>query len=245
MELNEFERIDDLELNGLKLIQNKEAFCFGVDAVILSDFAKDMKKNSKVLELGTGNGIIPILLSAKCDCSKIVTIEIQEEVSKLAKRNIKLNNLSNLIDVINDDILNLDKYFEKQSFDVIITNPPYKKIDTGIKNEEESKVIARHEITASLEQFIKVSKNMLKDKGEMYMIHRPERIAEILYLMKKNNLEPKVMRLVCSNIEKEPKMVMIKCVKNAKEFLKVEKNLYIYNLDNTYTDEIKVIYDKK
>lgn len=244
MELNKNEKIDDLELNGLKIIQNKNQFCFGIDAVLLSDFAKDIKKNTTVLELGTGNGIIPILLSSKCECKKIIGVELQEEVSKLARRNIELNKLENRIEIINDDILNIDKYFAIESFESVVTNPPYKKDNTGIKNDLEEKIIARHETTADLEKFIVIAKKMLKDKGAIYMIHRPERISEIIYLMKKNKLEPKVMRLVSSKINNEPKMVLIKGIKNAKEFLKIESNLYIYNEDNTYTDEIKKIYNK-
>ena len=140
--------------------------------------------------------------------------------------------------------MNLNKIFNKQTFDVIVTNPPYKKKDTGIINEEEKKFISRHEITANLEDFIIVSKNLLKDKGEFYMVHRPERLVDIFSIMRENKLEPKIVRFVYSNINKEPKLVLIKGIKNAKPFLKIEKNLYIYDDNGKYSKEILKIYNK-
>ena len=245
MKLNENERIDDLGINNLKIIQNEKGFCFGIDSVLLSDFAKKIKINSKVLDLGTGTGILPILLSAKTKLKKAVGIEKQKEVYEMAKRSIKLNNLENKIEIINEDILNLEKIYEKNTFDVIITNPPYKKKNTGIKNEDEKKIISRHETTATLEDFIKISKNFLKDKGEFYMVNRPERLVDILSLMRKYKIEPKILRFVFSNKYKEPKLILIKGIKNAKPFLKIEKNLYIYDENGKYSDEIIDIYNKK
>lgn len=242
--LNENERIDDLECDGLKIIQNKEGFCFGIDAVILSDFAKDIRNNSLVLDLGTGTGIIPTLLCAKTKLKKIIGVELQKEVYEMAKRSIKLNKLEEKFEVINDDILNLNKYFEKNTFDAIITNPPYKKKNTGLINSSEKKQISRHELTADLEDFIRVSKDLLRDKGNIYMINRPERLIDILELMRKYKIEPKILRFVHSNINSEPKMILIKGTKNANSFLKVEKNLYIYNENGEYSDEIKKIYGK-
>ena len=245
IEIKENERIDDLEYKGLKIIQNTEGFCFGIDAVLLSDFAKEIKNNSKVLDLGTGTGILSILLSGKTNLNKIYGIEIQEEVANMAQRSVQLNNLENKIEIINKNIKDLENIFEKNSFDAIVTNPPYKKINTGEKNEKENKLISRHEITASLDDFIKISFNLLKDKGSFYMVHRPERLAEIIYKLKQNKLEPKIIRLVYSNNKSEPKLVLIKSVKNAKEFLKIEKPLFIYDEDGNYTDEILEIYNKK
>ncbi len=245
MELNKNERIDDLEFKGYKIIQNSEGFCFGIDAVLLSDFAKNLKKNSKVIDLGTGTGILPILLSGKTQLKNIIGIEIQEEVANMAKRSIELNSLKDKVEIINDSILNLEKLYGKEYFDVVVTNPPYKKLNTGIQNESEKKLISRHEITANLEEFIKVSKNILKDKGEFYMVHRPERLVDILYLMRKYKVEPKQIRFVSPNVNKEPNLVLIKGIKNANEFLKFEKNLYVYNEDGSYTDEILEIYNKK
>ena len=244
IELKENERIDDLEFKGLKIIQNEKGFCFGIDSVLLSDFAKNIKKDSLVLDLGTGTGIIPILLCGKTELKKIIGVEIQEEVSDMAKRSALLNNLQDKFQVFNENILNLNKIYDNQTFDVIVTNPPYKKKDTGIINEDERKIISRHEITAKLEDFIKVSKDLLKDKGEFYMVHRPERLVDIFSLLRKYKIEPKELRFVYSNINKPPKLVLVKGIKNSKSFLKVDKNLYIYDDKGNYTNEILKIYNK-
>lgn len=244
IKLEKNERIDDLEFKNLKVIQNKNGFCFGMDAVLLSDFAKNIKRNATVLDLGTGTGIIPILLCGKTELKKVVGVEIQEEVAKMAKKSILLNNLENRFEILNCNIKELNKIYENQTFDVIVTNPPYKKQDSGIINENEKKLISRHEITANLEDFIKISKDLLKDKGELYMVHRPERLVDIFELMRKYKIEPKELKMVCPNKNKEPNLVLIKGVKNAKPFLKVEKNLYVYDTENNYTKEILKIYNK-
>ena len=244
MELKENERIDDLEFKGYKIIQNTEGFCFGIDSVLLSDFAKDIRNNSRVMDLGTGTGILCILLSGKTNLKEIVGVEIQEEVYDMAKRSVELNLLQDKIKIINENILNLENVFEKGSFDAIVTNPPYKKINTGLQNESEKKLISRHELTANLEDFIKVSKDMLKDKGEFYMVHRPERLVDIIYLMRKYKIEPKQIRFVAPKLSKEPNLVLIKGVKNAKEFLKFDNILYVYNEDGSYTEELLKIYNK-
>ena len=242
--LKENERIDDLEINNLKIIQNNEGFCFGIDSVLLSDFAKNIKNDALVMDLGTGTGIIPTLLCAKTKLKKVIGIEIQEEVCEMANRSIELNNLKNKFEIINDNILNLNKIYEKNTFDVVITNPPYKKKNTGILNESNKKIISRHEVTATLEDFIKVAKEMLKDKGEFYMVHRPDRLVDIFSIMRKYKLEPKLLRFVFSEKEQPPKLILIKGVKNAKPFLKIEKNLYIYDENKNYSKEIKEIYNK-
>ena len=193
--------------------------------------------------MGTGTGIIPILLCGKTDLKKVIGVEIQEEVYNMAKKSIKLNNLENKFEIINENILNLEKIYKENTFDVITTNPPYKKIDTGILNENKKKIVSRHEITASLEDFLKVSKRLLKDKGELYMVHRPERLVDIIYNMRKYKIEPKTIRFVFSNKNKEPKLVLIKGIKNAKPFLKIEKNLYIYDENGKYSEEIEKIYN--
>lgn len=244
IELNENERIDDLQYKNLKIIQNEMGFCFGIDSVLLSDFAKKIKRNAKVIDLGTGTGIIPILLCGKTELKRIVGVEVQKEVFDLANRNIKLNNLENKFEVINENIKNLKNIYEYGSFDVVVTNPPYKKENTGIKNLNNKKLISRHEITANLEDFVEISKYLLKDRGRIYMVHRPERLVDILFLMRKNKLEPKKIKFVYSNVNTEPKLVLIEAVKNAKPFLQIEKNLYIYNENGEYTDEILKIYNK-
>lgn len=244
VELKENERIDDLEFKGLKIIQNEKGFCFGMDSVLLSDFAKNIKNNSTVLDLGTGTGIIPILLCGKTNLKKVVGIEIQQDVANMAKRSSQLNNLQDRFEVVNTNIIDLKNIYEKQSFDVIVTNPPYKKENTGITNENEAKLISRHEITANLEDFISISKDLLKDKGEFYMVHRPERLVDILSLMRKYKIEPKILKFVSPNKNKEPNLILIKGIKNANSFLKVEKTLYVYNEDGKYTNEILKIYNK-
>ena len=244
VELKENERIDNLEFKGLKIIQNEKGFCFGMDSVLLSDFAKNMKNNSTVLDLGTGTGIIPILLCGKTNLKKVVGIEIQQDVANMAKRSSQLNNLQDRFEVVNTNIIDLKNIYEKQSFDVIVTNPPYKKENTGITNENEAKLISRHEITANLEDFISISKDLLKDKGEFYMVHRPERLVDILSLMRKYKIEPKILKFVSPNKNKEPNLILIKGIKNANSFLKVEKTLYVYNEDGKYTNEILKIYNK-
>ena len=163
----------------------------------------------------------------------------------MAKRSSKLNNLENKFEIINENIINLDKIYERNSFDVIVTNPPYKKENTGIVNEEEKKLISRHEVLAKLEDYIKISNKLLKDKGEFYMVHRPERLVDIISYMRQYKIEPKEIRFVCSHENEPPKLVLIKGVKNAKPFLKVKEDLYIYKKDGNYTEEIYRIYNKK
>lgn len=242
--LKDNERIDDLQLNNLKIIQNKDGFCFGIDSVLLSDFAKDIRNNSQVLDLGTGTGIIGILLCAKTNLSKIYGVDIQKEVCDMASRSIKLNDLENKFEIINTNIKDLKDIFEENTFDAIVSNPPYKKDNSGIKNESETKLISRHEITASLEDFLSISSKLLKNNGSIYMVHRPERLSDLFYLLKKYNLEPKKLRLVQSYVDSKPKLVLVKATKNAKSFLNIEEPLIIYNKDGSYTDEIYKIYGK-
>lgn len=274
MNLKENERIDDLEFNNLKIIQNKDGFCFGIDSVLISDYAKkDIKNNALGVDLGTGTGIISILLSAKTRLSKIIGIEVQKEVADMAQRSIELNGLQNKIEIKNMNIKNIiqnidnsklekrkkqvklgniqtETHKEKdniwlEKFDFVVTNPPYKKLETGKVNESEYKYISRHEATANLEDFIKVSKYLLKDKGSFFMVHRPDRLVDIIELMRKYKLEPKNIRFIYPSIDKSPNLVLIKGIKNAKPFLKIDKPLIVYNQNGEYTDEIYEIYGKK
>lgn len=239
------ERIDDLEYEGLKIIQNIEGFCFGIDSILLADFAKGIKRNSRVIDLGAGTGIIGILLCAKTEISHMVGVEIQEEVYDIAKRNVKLNKLEEKFTLMNINIKELGKRQEIGKFDAIVTNPPYKKENTGIQNENEKKLISRHEIAANLEDFIRISSQLLKDKKDLYMVHRPDRLVDIIELLRKYRLEPKKLKLVYPKPEKEPNLLLIKATKNAKPFLKVEKPLYVYKENGEYTDEILKIYGKE
>ncbi len=243
--LKENERIDDLEYKGLKIIQNIEGFCFGIDSILLADFAKEIKRNSRVIDLGAGTGIIGILLCAKTEISHMVGVEIQEEVYDIAKRNVKLNKLEEKFTLMNINIKELGKRQKIGKFDAIVTNPPYKKDNTGIQNENEKKLISRHEITANLEDFIRISSQLLKDKKDLYMVHRPDRLVDIIALLRKYKLEPKKLKLVYPKLEKEPNLILIKATKNAKPFLKVEKPLYVYKENGEYTDEILKIYGRE
>lgn len=242
MELKENERIDDLQLNNLKIIQNSKWFCFGIDSIILSNFAKEMHKNSKVLDLGTGNGILAILVSEKVENSKIIGIEVQEEVADMAKRSVELNNLEQKITIINSNIKEI-KY--NNEFDAVITNPPYKETNTGLMNENQVKLISRHEIKGTLEDFIRKSSEALKDRGSLYMVNRPERIVDIFEYCRKYKLEPKKLQIVYSKIGGKPNLILVKAVKNANKYLKVEKPLYIYKENGEYTDEILEIYNMR
>lgn len=242
MKLNENEKIEDLQFKNLKIIQNKKGFCFGIDSILLSDFAKEIKREAKVLDLGTGTGIIATLLCKKTELEEIIGIEKQKEVYEMAKKSIQINQLENKFKIINEDIINLNKILEKNTFDAIVTNPPYQKKDAGIKNEEEKRIISRHETTATLEDFIKISKDLLKDKGEFYMVHRPDRLVDIVSLMRKYKIEPKILRFVYANEKSEPKLILIRGIKNARPFLKVQNNLYIYKENGEYTEEINEIY---
>ncbi len=244
IKLNENERIDDLEYKNLKIVQDKDGFCFGIDSVLLSDFAKEIRSKSIVLDLGTGNGVLGILLCGKTNLSKIYGVEIQEDIATIAQKSINLNKLNNRFEIINDNIKNLNSYFKNDSIDAIISNPPYKKDNSGVKNESQKKLIARHEITANLEDFISVSSKLLKSNGSLYMVHRPERLADLFYLLKKYKLEPKKLRFVQSFTNSKPKFFLIKATKNANSFLNVEQPLIIYNSDGNYTDEILKIYNK-
>lgn len=242
--LNKNERIDDLEFKDLKIIQNKDGFCFGIDSVLLTDFAKNIKNNSKVIDLGTGTGIISILLSGKTNRTNFVGVEVQSEVADMAKRSVNLNNLENRIKILNMNILDLKKEYKKGDFDVVVTNPPYKKLNTGVININDKKLISRHEVKASLENFIEISSFLLKDFGEFYMVHRPDRLVDIFYIMRQNEIEPKRIKFVYPNKNKKANLILVKGIKKGKPFLEYENNLYIYDDKGNYTEEILKIYNK-
>lgn len=241
---NEEERIDDLQCENLKIIQNKNGFCFGIDSILLANFAREIKKNSKIIDLGTGTGIIGILLCAKLENCNMVGVEIQKEVYEMAKRSIELNNLQYKFEIINSNIKELENKLEMGTFDAVVTNPPYKKNNTGLQNDNEKKLISRHEITANLEDFIKISAKLLKDKKDFYMVHRPDRLVDIIELLRRYKLEPKKLQFVYPKPDKEPNLLLIKATKNARPFLKMEKPLYVYKENGEYTDEILKIYGK-
>lgn len=239
--LKEGERIDDLERNGYRIIQHKEKFCFGMDAVILSWFAK-VEEGEKVLDLGTGTGIIPILLEAKTKGEHFTGLEIQAESVDMARRSVELNGLTGKIDIVEGDIKETEKLFKKASFDVVTSNPPYMNDNHGIKNPDMPKAIARHEILCTLEDVVSQAMKMLKPGGRFYMVHRPHRIIEIITCLKKYKLEPKRIKFVHPFVDKEANMVLIEAVRGGKSMAKVESPLIVYKSVGEYTDYIHEIY---
>lgn len=239
--INKNERVDDLHRNGYLLIQNPNYFCFGIDAVLLSDFAK-VKKDEKVIDLGTGNGIIPILLSAKSPKAHFTGLEIQDENIEMANRSVLLNSLQDEIDIIKGDIKELSTIFKHSSFDVVVTNPPYIINGGGILNAHNFKAVARHEILCNLNHVIEESSKVLKFSGRFYMVHRPHRLVDIITCLRTYNLEPKTIRFVHPYINKEPNMVLIEAVKGGKPMCEICQPLIVYEKPGVYTDEIKKIY---
>lgn len=238
------ERIDDLCRDNLKLIQNTDVFCFGMDAVLLSTFAV-AGKNDRVLDLGTGNGVIPILMQAKNSGGMYTGLEIQDVSFDLAVRNVKINNLEDHVSMVKGDIKEASRIFGGASFNVVTSNPPYMNENHGIVNPDSAKAIARHELLCSLEDVAREASKCLKVKGHMYMVHRPSRLVDIFTAMKSNHMEPKRMRLVYPYINKPANMVLIEAVKGGKSQLKVEEPLIVYNADGSYTAELLDMYGMK
>ena len=240
--LFEDEILDDLQ-NGLMIIQKKNGFKFGIDAVLLSDFAKNTL-SKRTLDLCTGTGIIPLLLSAKTKTPHICGIEIQEKMADVAKRSVKYNKLEDRIEIMQGDLKNAFSIYEKCSFDKITCNPPYMKVNSAVVNDNEGVMIARHEIMCSLEDVVSVSSGLLRDKGYFYMVHRPSRLADIIHLMRVYKIEPKKMRMVAPYVGKEPNLVLIEGIKGGGAELKLLPTLYVYDCDGNYTEEIDKIYGR-
>ncbi|MCF0127460.1 MAG: tRNA1(Val) (adenine(37)-N6)-methyltransferase [Pseudobutyrivibrio sp.] len=243
--MNEFlkdgERIDELHRNGYTILQHPDKFCFGMDAVLLSGFA-NVKAGEKALDLGTGTGIIPILLEAKTEGEDFFALEIQEESADMANRSVKMNHLEDKIEIRVGDIKEASKIFGAGTMDVVTCNPPYMSDNHGLKNPNDAKAIARHEVLCSLEDVIREATKCLKPQGRFYMVHRPFRLVEIICLMKQYKLEPKRMKLVYPFVDKEPNMVLIEGVRGGGSQLTVEKPLIVYEEVGKYTPEIYDIY---
>jgi len=235
------ERIDELQRNGYRIIQNPERFCFGMDAVLLSGFAR-AKKQERCLDLGCGNGIIPILMEAKTEGKHFTGLEIQPESADMARRSVALNGLQDRIDIVEGDIKDASKIFGASSFHVVTTNPPYMTAQHGLTNLYEAKTIARHEVLCNLEDIIRESARLLMPGGRFYMVHRPFRLAEIISLMVQYRMEPKRMRLVYPYVDREPNMVLIEGLRGGKSRMTVEKPLIVYKEPGKYTDEIYNVY---
>jgi tRNA1Val (adenine37-N6)-methyltransferase len=241
VELKEHERIDDLQLGGLRIIQDPKGFCFGIDAVLLSNFIK-LKPSDEVVEFGTGTGIIPILLTGKSTFKKIHAFEVQREVAEMAKRSVRLNKLCDKIEIIEDNLTQSSKYFESGVMDVVFSNPPYMSGEGGIKNDHTLKAISRHEVLCSLEDIIENASKLLKHRGKFYMIHRPNRLVDIIALCRQYKLEPKEIRMIQPYYDKRPNIFLIMCSKGGQSDLKFLDPLIVYEKDGSYTAEIHDIY---
>ncbi|WP_434306212.1 tRNA1(Val) (adenine(37)-N6)-methyltransferase [Clostridium botulinum] len=239
--IKEDETLDDLQLKGIYVIQKKQAFRFGIDAVLLANFPT-IKNGAKVVDLCSGTGIIPFILAGKTNASNIIGIEIQKEIADMAKRSIKYNNLQEKVRFIEGDLKNLKLLKGIEKVDVVTVNPPYKTQGTGIININDKNAISRHEICCTLDDVVKAAKVLLKDKGKLYMIHRPDRIVDIMNVMRKYYIEPKLIRTIHPAVDKPPSMILIESQKNGGKFLKWDRPLYIYDENNKYTNEVKRIY---
>ena len=237
----EGERLDELQRNGYFIIQHTKKFCFGMDAVLLSGFAK-VKEGERTVDLGTGTGIIPILLEAKTEGGHFTGLEIQPDSVDMARRSVRYNRLEDKISIEIGDIKDASAQFGASSFHVVTTNPPYMTDRHGLANPEDAKAIARHEILCSLEDVIRESARLLKPQGRFYMVHRPFRLAEIFVLMRQYGIEPKRMRLVHPYIDREPNMVLLEGLRGGRPRITVEKPLVVYQRPGVYTDEIYEVY---
>lgn len=237
------ECLDDLQTGGLFLIQKKNGFKFGVDAVLLADFAKDAR-SQKTLDLCTGTGIVPVLLSHKTNTPVIRGIEIQADIADMAQRSVEYNKIDGRVEIICGDLLDAPEIYGKSCFDKITCNPPYMKKGAGIKNDADTMTVSRHEITCTLDDVIRVSAQLLISKGRFFMIHRTSRLADILCTMRKYRIEPKRLRLVCPSPYKAPNLVLVEGMLDGGEELKMLPPLYIYSSDGVYSKEINQIYNR-
>ena len=241
VKLLENERIDDLQYKGLRLIQKKDGFCFGVDAVLLANFA-DVKKNDAVLDLGTGTGVIPLLIAGKTEAGRILGLEIQREMVEMASRSVKLNGLEDRVEIVCGDIKKAREIFGLSGFDVVVSNPPYMNFGSGLVNRSDAKAIARHEILCTLEDIISVSRGILKPGGQLAMVHRPERLADVVYFMRNYGIEPKYIRFVHPSPYKKANLFLIKGARGGRPQLKTLEPLYVYDEKGNFSSEINRIY---
>ena len=242
--LKENERIDDLEINGFRIIQNPFCFCFGMDAVLLANFA-NISPKADVLDLGTGTGIIPLLLAAKSKGKSWTGLEIQPEMVDMAERSVKLNSVEEKCHIVEGDLKNIKELFKPGQFGAVTSNPPYMKESSGLKNMKDTVVIARHEVCATLEDVVQAASYLLKTSGTFTMVHRPTRLPEIMELMVKYRLEPKRMQLVQPRADKEPNLVLIEAVKEAGRECRMLPTLNVYDEDGKYTEELLRYYGKE
>lgn len=237
----EDERIDDLQRNGYHIIQKKNGFCFGMDAILLSGFVR-VKKGESLIDLGTGTGILPILLKAKTEGDHFVGLEIQKEIADMVSRSVRLNHLEDHVKIVTGDIREASLLFGRASFDVVTSNPPYMNNTHGIKNPYLPKAISRHEILCTLEDVVREASLLLKPGGRFYLVHRPRRLAEIITVLKQYKLEPKRLKMVHPFIEKEANMVLTEAVRQGGAMMKVEAPIIVFKEPGVYSDEIKTTY---
>lgn len=242
--LKENERIDDLEINGFRIIQNPFCFCFGMDAVLLANFA-NISPKADVLDLGTGTGIVPLLLAAKSKGHSWTGLEIQSEMVDMAERSVKLNSVEDKCHIVEGDLRDIRELFKPGQFGAVTSNPPYMKESSGLKNTKDTVVIARHEVCATLEDVVQAASYLLKTSGTFTMVHRPTRLPEIMELMVKYRLEPKRMQLVQPRADKEANLVLIEAVKEAGRECRLLPTLNVYDEDGNYTEELLKYYGKE
>ncbi len=237
------ERTDEIGFGGLLLTQDDDMFCYGVDAVLLAAFAS-RASHRRVIDLGTNNGVIPLIMSSLGDAEELWGVEMQEKACSLARRNVQRNGLSGRIRIVHSDVTALRDVFSAGAFDCVVTNPPYMAAGTGIVNAADALTAARHETTARLADFIGQAAYLLKDRGYFYMIHRPSRIVDIAVLCRKNALEPKYIQMISPHIGEKPNLMLIECRKNGGKELKFLDPLYIYEKEGIYSAEILRIYGR-
>ncbi|MDD6771726.1 MAG: tRNA1(Val) (adenine(37)-N6)-methyltransferase [Inconstantimicrobium porci] len=241
--VREDETLDDLQLNGINIIQKKKAFRFGIDAVLLANYA-NVKNNHTVIDLCTGTGIVPFIIAGKTKAKKVLGIEIQDEFVEMAHRSVEINNLQDRVDFMCADLKDTAVLKKLERADVVTVNPPYKLMNAGIKNATDKLTIARHEVLCNLENVIAASRILLKDNGRLYMVHRPERLADIFCLMRKYKIEPKRVQFVHPSAKKAPNIVLVEGQRDGGSFLKFEEPLYVYDDKGCYTKEIDEIYGR-
>ena len=240
--LKENEQLDDLQIKGLRIIQDSTRFKFGTDAVLLSNYAK-IKPGGRCIDLGTGTGIIPLLLNVKNNASEIIGLEIQEELCEMATRSIALNmQMADGVRIVHGDIRHVKKLFTAGSFSNVVSNPPYMKDGSGFQSEDHSIAMSRHELECTFEDISKAANYLLNDKGVFSLVHRPNRLVDVLSVLRANSLEPKTIRFVHPYAGKAPNLFLVNAIKNSRPFLKIEEPLIIRYNDGTYTDEIYTIY---
>ena len=244
VKINVDEGVDDLQLNGLKLIQKQQGFRFGVDAVLLSHFA-NIKSRHRVIDLCTGTGIVPFLAYGKYAPKEVIGVEIQEDMVEMANRSSVLNNTTDIVKFVHGDLKDKSLLDSLGKFDVLTVNPPYKLNNAGIVNPNDKLAIARHEVMCTLEDVIVAARRLLKDNGRMFIVHRPERLADIFGLMRKYKIEPKRVRMVQPNTKKVPNIVLVEGQRDGGAFLKWEETLYVYDDNGNYSEEIDRIYGRK